>query len=76
MLVSGDHSRVARFRRRQALARTLAVRPDLIEKLDLDEEERAWLSSLERERAEGGTQADDGPAPAGPMERCDADEGD
>ena len=31
VLTSGDHARVARWRRAQALARTLADRPDLIE---------------------------------------------
>jgi len=31
VLRSGDHARVARWRRAQALRRTIAVRPDLIE---------------------------------------------
>jgi tRNA (guanine37-N1)-methyltransferase len=31
VLRSGDHARVARWRRAQAVARTLATRPDLIE---------------------------------------------
>jgi tRNA (guanine37-N1)-methyltransferase len=31
VLRSGDHGRVARWRRAQALARTLADRPDLVE---------------------------------------------
>jgi tRNA (guanine37-N1)-methyltransferase len=31
VLLSGDHGRVARWRHAQALARTLAQRPDLIE---------------------------------------------
>src|SRR5438270_5462568 len=30
VLVSGDHGKVARWRRAQAIARTIAVRPDLI----------------------------------------------
>ncbi|MBP3087869.1 tRNA (guanosine(37)-N1)-methyltransferase TrmD [Corynebacterium sp. sy017] len=33
VLLSGDHARIARWRREQALERTMAVRPDLIEKL-------------------------------------------
>jgi tRNA (guanine37-N1)-methyltransferase len=32
ILLSGDHGRIARWRRRQALLRTIARRPDLIEK--------------------------------------------
>jgi tRNA (guanine37-N1)-methyltransferase len=40
VLVSGDHGRVARWRREQALRRTLDRRPDLLEKARLTPEER------------------------------------
>jgi tRNA (guanine37-N1)-methyltransferase len=44
ILRSGDHARVARWRRAQALARTLARRPDLIEaRGGLTDDERALL---------------------------------
>ncbi|MGQ9833693.1 MAG: tRNA (guanosine(37)-N1)-methyltransferase TrmD [Candidatus Villigracilaceae bacterium] len=43
VLLSGDHARIARWRREQALLRTLARRPDLLEKADLSEQERAFL---------------------------------
>jgi len=44
VLRSGDHGRIARWRRAQALARTLRHRPDLIEaRGGLTEEERALL---------------------------------
>jgi tRNA (guanine37-N1)-methyltransferase len=44
VLRSGDHARVARWRRAQALARTLARRPDLIEaRGGLTDDERALL---------------------------------
>lgn len=43
VLASGDHARVARWRREQALLRTLRLRPDLIESAPLSEEERATL---------------------------------
>ena len=47
VLRSGDHARVARWRRAQALARTLARRPDLIEaRGGLTEEERALLAEF------------------------------
>ncbi|MEI2698053.1 MAG: hypothetical protein V9E94_06810 [Microthrixaceae bacterium] len=36
MLRSGDHQRVARWRRARALERTLAARPDLIEQAGVD----------------------------------------
>jgi tRNA (guanine37-N1)-methyltransferase len=47
-LVSGDHARIARWRRRQALLRTRERRPDLFEKLRLSAED---LRLLEREEA-------------------------
>lgn len=50
VLLSGDHARVARWRRRQALARTLDSRPDLLDALDLGAEDRALLSELRQER--------------------------
>ena len=47
VLRSGDHARVARWRRAQALHRTLATRPDLVERRGgLTAEERALLESI------------------------------
>ena len=43
VLQSGDHAAIARWRRRQALLRTLQRRPDLLSQADLNDEERAWL---------------------------------
>ena len=46
-LLSGDHARIARTRRDQAIARTAARRPDMIARLrpgDLDAEDRAALA--------------------------------
>ncbi len=46
VLLSGDHARVARWRRAQSLARTLERRPDLIEaRGGLTDEERELLDS-------------------------------
>ena len=46
-LRSGDHGRIARWRRAQSLARTLARRPDLIEaRGGLSEEEQALLEEM------------------------------
>ena len=53
VLRSGDHARVARWRRAQALARTLAHRPDLIEASGgLSEADRALLSEHGADPAE------------------------
>ncbi len=54
VLVSGDHARVARWRRQQALQRTWERRPDLLANADLSEADRAFLQSL-RDEAEGST---------------------
>ena len=45
VLRSGDHGRIARWRRAQALRRTLARRPDLLGR-ELDDEERALLDEF------------------------------
>ncbi len=47
VLSGGDHARVARWRRWQALRRTRERRPDLFEKLELSKKERAALDGDE-----------------------------
>ena len=46
ILVSGDHAKIARWRREQALLRTLQRRPDLLGKAELSEQDRQFLASL------------------------------
>ncbi len=46
VLLSGDHGRIARWRREQALLRTWQRRPDLLEHLELSEQDRAFLEKL------------------------------
>ena len=43
VLLSGHHADVGVWRKREALARTLARRPDLLEDARLDADERRWL---------------------------------
>jgi tRNA (guanine37-N1)-methyltransferase len=43
VLTSGNHGEIRRWRKRQALSRTLAERPDLLMDANLDEEEREIL---------------------------------
>ncbi len=45
VLLSGDHAKVARWRREQSLRRTLARRPELLESADLDGADRAFLAA-------------------------------
>jgi tRNA (guanine37-N1)-methyltransferase len=46
VLLSGHHEDVRRWRRKTALARTLARRPDLVEQAALDAEEQALLDEI------------------------------
>lgn len=50
ILTSGDHARVARWRREQALRRTWERRPDLLRSAPLSDQDRAYLARLEEER--------------------------
>jgi tRNA (guanine37-N1)-methyltransferase len=52
VLLSGHHADVRRWRRKAALVRTLDRRPELIAIATLDEEERALLDEIRRERSE------------------------
>jgi tRNA (guanine37-N1)-methyltransferase len=45
VLLSGDHGAVERWRRDEALRRTAAFRPELLERLELDERDRGALDS-------------------------------
>jgi tRNA (guanine37-N1)-methyltransferase len=49
ILLSGDHGRVDRWRREQALLRTRQRRPDLLEKAPLSEQDREFLAKLEEQ---------------------------
>jgi tRNA (guanine37-N1)-methyltransferase len=44
VLLSGNHGEVAQWRRRQAIVRTAKRRPDLLEKVNICDEERKWIS--------------------------------
>jgi tRNA (guanine37-N1)-methyltransferase len=46
VLLSGDHARIARWRREQQLLRTFERRPDLLESADLSEAERKFVNEL------------------------------
>ena len=50
VLRNGDHARISAWRREQALAATLRLRPDLLDSASLDHSDAAVLSSIPRER--------------------------
>jgi len=66
VLRSGDHGRVARWRRAQAVARTVARRPDLVEaRGGLSDEESALLEEVRRDEYRG-------PSPEDPSQESSA----
>jgi tRNA (guanine37-N1)-methyltransferase len=48
ILLSGDHAAIARWRRQEALKRTARRRPDLLDKAELNPEDRDFLLSLNK----------------------------
>lgn len=54
VLLSGDHARIARWRREQSLRRTFELRPDLLAGADLTDAERQLIASWEAATAGAG----------------------
>jgi tRNA (guanine37-N1)-methyltransferase len=54
VLLSGDHARIARFRRREALRATRERRPELLRSARLTRDDEALLGEIESEAREGG----------------------
>jgi tRNA (guanine37-N1)-methyltransferase len=50
VLLSGDHARIARWRYQQALGRSFKRRPDLVEKLELNNEQQKLLDEYLEEQ--------------------------
>jgi tRNA (guanine37-N1)-methyltransferase len=46
VLLSGDHAKIEKWRREQALSRTFHKRPDMIEKAELNDKEKKFVESL------------------------------
>ena len=49
VLLSGNHAKIAEWRREQSLLRTLTRRPDLLETCDLSDEDECMLKRLKKE---------------------------
>ena len=52
VLLSGNHGEVERWRRREAMRRTMARRPDLLDAASLDDDDRLLFEELGREAAD------------------------
>src|SRR5918996_1446913 len=48
VLLSGDHGKIEKWRREQALIRTLKKRPDMLEKANLSETDKKYLNGLNK----------------------------
>ncbi len=55
VLLSGDHKQIRRWRRKEALRRTLLRRPDLLERATLTTEDHSLLSEIRAERKDERT---------------------
>ena len=53
VLLSGNHARIERWRREQAIIRTLERRPDLVDKVGLSEEERRLIDGFQGSQPAG-----------------------
>jgi tRNA (guanine37-N1)-methyltransferase len=53
VLLGGNHAKIARWRRQQALLKTRRTRPDLLARASLTEAERTWLAEAEPENFSG-----------------------
>jgi tRNA (guanine37-N1)-methyltransferase len=52
VLASGNHARIEQWRREQALARTYARRPDMLERAELSDKDRKFLEGLKSKLAQ------------------------
>jgi tRNA (guanine37-N1)-methyltransferase len=58
ILRSGHHAHVTRWRRQEALRRTLARRPDMLARAELSPADRAFLAQLEAEAGPAGDEVE------------------
>jgi tRNA (guanine37-N1)-methyltransferase len=52
VLLNGDHAKIREWRRRQSLAVTARLRPDLLETADLSDADRKMLKEIEKEMSD------------------------
>jgi tRNA (guanine37-N1)-methyltransferase len=52
VLLSGDHARIARWRYKQALGRSLLRRPDIVEELELSSDQQKLLDEFLKEQGQ------------------------
>src|SRR5215211_1058127 len=55
VLLSGDHAKIEKWRREQALTRTFHKRPDMIKKAELDKKDKKFVEGLKSKVNEGSS---------------------
>lgn len=50
VLLNGNHALIARWRREQAIRKTMAMRPELMPRVSLDKKDKLFLAALEAEK--------------------------
>lgn len=69
VLLSGHHAEIERWRRREALRRTLVERPDLLDRAALSDEDRRVLDELRRVLPEQASEGGERRPPRGQKEK-------
>jgi tRNA (guanine37-N1)-methyltransferase len=49
VLLSGNHREIERYRRKEALRRTIKSRPDLVKRISLSDEDQNLISDINEE---------------------------
>ena len=50
VLLSGNHQKIAEWRKKESLRRTYQRRPDLLEDYEFSDKEKEWLREFERDK--------------------------
>ena len=50
VLLSGNHQKIAEWRKKESLRRTYQRRPDLLENYEFSDKEKEWLREFERDK--------------------------
>jgi len=60
ILLSGDHKKIAKWRREKALERTWLRRPDLLAKVDLTQQDLVFLRGVESNKTKTSAESNQG----------------
>lgn len=61
VLLSGDHQKIAKWRRKESLKQTLVKRPDILQKVELSEEDYLLLNEIKMEQETKAVDGKPGP---------------